>query len=177
MKRKVILYISQSLDGFIADEHFGVDWIIGNDPDFRGDYGYDAFIKGIDTVLLGYRTYHQIITELSVDQWIYKGLKSYVFTTKQLQDTKDIEFVNTDAVSLVDKLTQQQGKNIWICGGADIVNQCIKANIIDEYQITTVPVILGKGIRLFDDNNPMLRLKHKKTRIENGLTVNTYTKA
>lgn len=148
MKRKTILYIAQSLDGFIADEHYSVDWISGNDPDYKGQFGYEAFIKNIDTVLLGYRTYHQIITELSVDQWVYEGLKSYVFTTHQIKNTKDINFIDTDVTSLVDKLLQQQGKNIWICDGADIVNQCIKANIIDEYQITTAPIILGKGIRL-----------------------------
>lgn len=59
---------------------------------------------------------------------------------------------------LINKLQQENGKNIWICGGANLVNQCVKANLIDEYQITTVPVILENGIRLFEKNNYMENL-------------------
>lgn len=57
MKRKVILYISQSLDGFIADNKGSVEWISGNNEDYHCDYGYETFIKGIDTVILGANTY------------------------------------------------------------------------------------------------------------------------
>lgn len=75
MKRKVILYISQSLDGFIADSKGNVDWILGNNKEYLSDYGYETFIKDIDTVILGYNTYSQIINELSPDNWVYKDLK------------------------------------------------------------------------------------------------------
>lgn len=60
MKRKIILYISQSLDGFIADDNRSVDWILGNDEEYVSDYGYENFIKDIDTVILGATTYKQI---------------------------------------------------------------------------------------------------------------------
>lgn len=53
MKRKVVLYISQSLDGFIADSKGNVDWILGNNENYDSDYGYENFIKDIDTVILG----------------------------------------------------------------------------------------------------------------------------
>ena len=64
MKRKVILYISQSLDGFIADSKGNVDWILGNNENYDSDYGYETFIKDIDTVILGANTYKQIKNEL-----------------------------------------------------------------------------------------------------------------
>ena len=52
-----------------------VDWILGNNKEYLSDYGYETFIKDIDTVILGYNTYSQIINELSPDNWVYKDLK------------------------------------------------------------------------------------------------------
>ncbi len=42
---------------------------------------YDNFIQNIDTVIMGYNTYHQVVTELSPDTWVYKELKTFVFYT------------------------------------------------------------------------------------------------
>lgn len=78
--------------------------------------------------------------------------------------------------NLINKLQQENGKNIWICGGANLVNQCVKENLIDEYQITTVPVILGNGIRLFEENNKNIKLELKDIKEENGLIMGIYIK-
>lgn len=174
--RKTILYISQSLDGFIADKNGSVDRICGNDETYISDYGYEGFIKNIDTVVLGYNTYHQIISELSPDKWVYESFQSYVLTSKKMNDTDNIKFVNTPVTELLKKLKSEDGKDIWICGGAGIANQCIKENLIDEYHITTVPVILGRGIRLFSNSNEKIRLKMTETREENGLILAIYKK-
>lgn len=176
MNRKVILYISTSIDGFIADKTGSVSWINGQDEDYKSDYGYDNFIKNIDTVILGYNTYKQIIDELSPTEWVYKGLKSYVFTNKEIEDTTDIKFVKRDIISFIEKLKKEDGKDIWICGGANILNQLVKSDLIDEYRITTVPIILGNGIRLFDKNNRSIKLKLIKTNQENGMIENIYIK-
>lgn len=176
MKRKIILYISQSLDGFIADNEGSVDWILGNNEDYASDYGYDNFIKNIDTIILGYNTYKQIVEELSPNEWAYKGLQSYVFTEKTIKSEEEIKFVNENIISFIKKLKKENGKDIWICGGANILNQLVKENLIDEYQITTVPVILGSGIRLFEEENKKIKLELKDTKIENGLIMGRYIK-
>lgn len=176
MKRKVILYISQSLDGFIADNKGSVDWIIGNNKNYISDYGYENFIKNIDTVVLGANTYKQIKNELSPDKWVYENLQSYVFTNEKIKDIENIKYVNMNIEKLINKLKQEKGKNIWICGGANLVNQCVKANLIDEYQITTVPVILGNGVRLFEENNKKINIEFKEIKEENGLIMGIYTK-
>ncbi|HIU52287.1 MAG TPA: dihydrofolate reductase [Candidatus Merdicola faecigallinarum] len=176
MKRKVILYISQSLDGFISDNKGSVDWILGNNKEYIGDYGYNNFIKNIDTIILGANTYKQIKNELSPDKWVYEDLQSYVLTNEKIKDTINIKYVNINIKELINRLQQEKGKNIWICGGANLVNQCIKENLIDEYQITTVPVILGNGIRLFEENNKKIRLELKEIKEENGLIMGIYAK-
>lgn len=176
MSRKVILYISQSLDGFIADSKGNVDWILGNNEDYDSDYGYENFIKNIDTVILGANTYKQIKNELSPEKWVYEDLQSYVLTHEKIKDTTNIKYVNMSIKELINKLQKEKGKNIWICGGANLVNQCIKEDLIDEYQITIIPVILGSGIRLFDENNKNIKLKLKDKKEENGLILSIYTK-
>ena len=112
MKRKVILYISQSLDGFIADSKGNVDWILGNNENYDSDYGYETFIKDIDTVILGANTYKQIKNELSPDKWVYEDLQSYVLTNEKIKDTINIKYVNINIKELINRLQQEKGKNI-----------------------------------------------------------------
>lgn len=172
--RKVILYIAVSLDGFIADQNGSIDWISGNDENYLSDYGYETFIKTVDTVIMGYNTYRQINEKLSPNEWPYKGLRTYVLTSKNVSDTSEINFTSAAPTTLLEKLHKQNGKAIWICGGADVLNQLVHENLIDEYHITTIPLILGKGIRLFNDDNPTIKLNLCDSRIENGIITNIY---
>lgn len=68
-----------------------IEWILGNDKEYKSDYGYESFIKDIDTVILGYNTYSQIKNELSPDKWVYENLQSYVFTSQEIKDTSNIK--------------------------------------------------------------------------------------
>lgn len=174
MKRKVVLYISQSLDDFIADQHGNVDWILGHDEAYVSDYGYEAFTKTVDTIIMGARTYHQIKDVLSPNTWVYEDLQSYVLTHEKKSDTSNIKYVNLSIKTLIDQLMQEDGKDIWICGGSCVIDECIQENLIDEYQITTVPVILGGGIRLFKDIQKPIRLILKEIKEENGLITTIY---
>jgi len=169
MKRKVVLYIGISIDGYIADKNGGVSWLGGEDLNYEGDNGYNEFIKNIDTIVLGMNTYKQIVTELSSDIWPYSGMKSYILTHRENESTDEIEFLNEDVVSLIKRLKKEDGKDIWICGGANIVNQLVKQDIIDEYHLTLMPIILGGGIRLFDDENEAIKLHLVETKAENGM--------
>ena len=72
--RRIILFIAMSLDGYIADEKGGVGWLSDTQTEENGEDSYSHFIKEIDTVVMGWNTYHQIVTELSPGEWVYKGL-------------------------------------------------------------------------------------------------------
>ncbi|MGL4949466.1 MAG: dihydrofolate reductase family protein [Anaeroplasmataceae bacterium] len=171
--RKVVLYIAVSLDGFIADKNEGVSWIAGDNSDPSNQGSYNDFSNTIDTVILGYKTYNQIITELSVDKWIYDDKKTYVLTSKNITDKHNIYFKN-NLIKLINDLKQDNGKNVWICGGASIVNQLRDYNLIDQYIITVVPTILGEGIKLFENKNYSLNLKLVSTKSYNGFVDLVY---
>lgn len=172
--RKVVLFIAMSLDGYIADENGKVDWLVGENPETEAVDTYSEFIKNVDTVIMGWNTYHQVVTELSPDEWIYKDLQSYVITHRKLNNTDNVNFTDESPSEIVKKLKLQEGKDIWVCGGATIIHQLIEENLIDEYYITLIPTLLGKGIRLFKNSNQEIKLKLIKTQSYNGMTDLVY---
>lgn len=169
--RKVVLYIAVSLDGYIADVDGGVAWLDSNGSDTDS---FSRFIKTIDTVILGYKTYHQIATELSPDDWVYHGKKSYVITHRDIESTDEIIFTNKNVCELVKELKALNGKDIWICGGAIIANVLMKHNLIDKYQLSIIPIILGDGIRLFDSQMSQIKLTLTSSTSNNGMAEVIY---
>ena len=175
--REVVLFLAMSLDGYLADPQGKVDWISGQEADCPEDQdSYTEFVKGIDTVILGWRTYEQIVTELSPGEWVYAGLLSYVITHRQIPAQEEIIFTDTDPCRLVRELKEKQGKNIWICGGAQVIRQLMREDLIDVYHLSVIPAILGKGIRLFPELENERKLKLTKTSTSNGITELIYTR-
>lgn len=178
--RKVILFIAMSLDGYIADSGGGVDWLGGQDSD--NDSGseekdmYSEFIKGIDTILMGWNTYHQITTELSPTEWIYGDCTTYVITHRKMDATKQIRFTEEPPTDLLRRLKAEAGKDIWICGGANLVCQFLREDLIDQYYISVIPTLLGSGIRLFGNMEKEIKLRLQGTQTYNGITDLIYTR-
>ncbi|MDQ0174984.1 dihydrofolate reductase family protein [Bacillus chungangensis] len=175
MSRKVVLYIAISMDGYIADEHGNINWIERHVETLEEDYHYETFFSKIDTVILGRKTYDQIVNELSPNAYPYKGTKSYVLTSKKEENQEEIAFVNEDVIELVSKLKKETGKDIWIVGGSQIAMSLVKENMIDEYQIAIIPVLLGKGIPLFTPFNKEIGLRLKSVDAKNGIIYTKYT--
>lgn len=148
--RKVTLFIAMSVDGFIATENGDVNWLTGEQSGQNDTQSYDEFIKEVDTVVMGYKTYHQLKTELSPNEWPYANCQTYVITSKHLANESNIIFTSKDPSSLVSELRQKQGKTIWICGGSQVIQPLIADGLIDEYYLNVIPTILGSGIRLFN---------------------------
>lgn len=176
--RNVVLYIAMSLDGYIADKNGGVGWLSGENPDGDDMQSYAGFIETVDTVILGYKTYRQIVTELSPGSWIYSGKTSYVLTHRKEASTDEIRFTDMSPAQLIANLKAQpeSDKDIWVCGGADIVTQMMDGNLIDRFHITVIPTILGEGIRLFQRREKGLinRLRLVSTAAYNGLVDLVY---
>ena len=172
--RKVMIYIAMSLDGYIADKNGSVSWLGGDGSDKDNFGSYPEFIETVDTVILGYNTYNQVVTELSPDVWPYEGKETYVLTHRDCVNQPGITFSSQKVVDLLSKLKEEQKRNIWICGGASIVNQVLQAHMADEITVSVMPVLLGDGIRLFYKKEFNQNLKHIYTRNYNGIVDLTY---
>lgn len=168
--RDTILFIAMSLDGFIADRSGGVSWLTGQIKQEENIDVYSTFVRDIDTVIMGWNTYHQIVTELSPVKWVYSDLTSYVCTHREIPATERIIYTQNDPCILVKKLKEKEGKNIWICGGSNIIHQLMKEDLIDCYYISVIPTILGDGIRLFGIMNKEMKLQLVKAQTYNGIT-------
>lgn len=179
--REVTLFIAMSLDGYIADANGKVDWLEGQGDGISTIDTFAAFAEEIDTVIMGWNTYHQIVTELSPEEWVYRDFTTYVITHKDASSAKvfsaeKIHFTATDPAALLQQLKTETGKGIWICGGANIAQQCIKANLIDRYYITMIPTLLGSGIRLFGAGKTEKKLRLLQTQSYDGMVDLVYTR-
>lgn len=172
--RTVTLYIAMSLDGYIADRNGTVDWLHGQSSDAENIDTYSDFVKNIDTVVMGWNTYHQIATELSPEEWVYQELTSYVITHRELPSTENIKFVQDNPCKIVRKLKQEQGKGIWLCGGSNVIQPLLQNDLIDEYYISVIPVILGSGIRLFEEIPNEIKLRLVRSQTYNGIMELVY---
>lgn len=174
--RKIVLFIAMSLDGYIADSTGGVSWLNGQDENAENIDTYSSFVKNVDTVMMGWNTYHQVVTELSPSEWVYSNLESYVITHRDIPSTDEIIFTGEAPCSLARRLAQKEGKDIWICGGADLIHQLMQEKLIDIYYISIIPVILGNGIRLFGTMESEEKLRLIKTQAYNGIIDLVYEK-
>ncbi len=170
--RNVVVYIACSLDGFIAKEDKDVSWLGGDNSDPNNMGSYDEFFNSVDTVILGYKTYEQIVNELSIDVWPYEGKKSYVITNRKIKNKEDIYFTDK-LVDTIKDLKRTEGSDIWICGGASIVNQLLELDMVDKLCISVMPIMLGNGIRLFTSLKEMF-LKLVSTTNYNGIVDLVY---
>lgn len=156
MNRKVILYIATSADGYIAKPGDDLNFlsIVQRDGE---DYGYGDFIKTIDTVILGRKTYDWVMTQ--VPEFPHADKETYVVTRNKRGDVGKTQFYTGSLKELIAGLKVLPGKNIFIDGGAEIVHALMKDGLIDEFIISVIPVFVGAGTRLFNDGRPEQRLE------------------
>lgn len=162
--RKLLLNLTTSLDGFIADRDGGIDWIQPFPEDAEVPSGYLELIASVDTLVVGRATYESSLT-LEGGTEVFEGRRVVVFTSRtDLAPRDDVEFVHTDAIAFVENLRRQPGGTIWLYGGGQLATALAAAGLIDEYLIVVQPVLLGNGIRLWQSGLPAIRLHLTGTR-------------
>lgn len=144
--RQIRLYIAASIDGYIARSDGAIDWLSMVEKAGE-DYGYNDFIKSIDTTLMGYQTYAHVLT---FGKFPYPGLQNYVFSRQaRPADGNPVAFISEDPAAFVRRLKEQPGGDIWLIGGGQINTLLLNAGLIDELILSIIPIILGEGIPLF----------------------------
>ena len=151
MERKTIVYIAASLDGYIAKP--GDDLSFLSTVQLPGeDYDYGDFIKTVDTVIVGRKTYEWVMTQVAA--FPHADKESYIITRTARPAIGKTTFYTGNLKDLVLSLKSRPGKNIFIDGGAEVVNALLQDMLIDEFIISIIPVLVGDGVRLLQDGRP-----------------------
>jgi dihydrofolate reductase len=147
MNRKVILYIAMSLDGFIAKPDGDISFL--SEVELEGeDYGYSAYLETVDAVILGRKTYEKILS-MGIDK-PYGEREIFVLTHNPKPGTNKLTYYSGSLPKLISSLKSKSGKNIYCDGGAETVQRLLQDDLIDEFFISIIPILLGDGISLFN---------------------------
>lgn len=140
-------YTAMTLDGFLADEHDSLDWLLGQPQDEDGPHNYDEFIADIGAIAMGATTYEWIHAHHgATDGWVYEQ-PCWVFTHRELPRIDgDIRFVSGDVAPVhAEMASVAAGRGVWIVGGGDLAGQFADAGLLDEMITYIAPATVGAG--------------------------------
>lgn len=175
MSKKNSVFIATSIDGFIADKNDGIDWLHSIPNPDNDDMGYLEFNKEIDALVMGRRTFE---TVLGFDfDWPYKK-PVFVLSNKLKEIPKSHKgkafLVNGTLTEILNKIHRKGFNKLYIDGGTTI-SSFLKADLIDEMILTTIPILLGGGSSLFTELPNELNFELIKTKTYlNQITQNHY---
>lgn len=155
-ERRLYLYIAASLDGYIARPDGDISWLSSVETPGE-DYGYGRFIEQIDTVILGRKTYEKV-QSLGVPL-PHSDKNVYVLSSQPRPPAGSLRFYKGPVAQLLAEIRTQPGKHIFCDGGAEVIRQLLQAGLVDDIILSTIPVLLGEGIRLFQGGVPEMPLQ------------------
>ncbi|HET7441853.1 MAG TPA: dihydrofolate reductase family protein [Terriglobales bacterium] len=168
---KASVFIGTSLDGFIARHNGEFDFL----PEAGGEpHGYDEFIAGVDTIVIGRKTFE---TVLGFKSWPYGKKRVVVLSSRPLDLGRvqgKVEQMSGPPAEIVAQLAASGARHAYIDGGVTIQN-FLRAGLIQRLIITRVPVLIGEGIPLFGPLEQDIRLRHVGTKqYKSGLVTSEY---
>jgi len=148
----VILYIATSLDGYIAKMDHDISWL--SHVEVKGeDYGYQQFFDGVSAVIMGNSSF-QVIKDFA--DWPYADKQCFVAShSPDITPNDSVTFI-TDPAATIKQLKVSAEGNIWLLGGANLADSLLRLDLVDELILSTIPILLGNGIRLFNAPLPEL---------------------
>lgn len=159
------VFCATSLDGYLAGPDGELEWLESRGEQ-AGDTGYDAFFAGVDALLLGRGTYEKVLT---FGEWPYGGKLVLVLSSTLGGDDERVEVVRS-----LDEADARLEGDVYVDGGVTIT-ACLAAGLVERLVVTQVPVLLGRGIRLFGELPAEVALEHVATRVLGaGLVQSTY---
>jgi dihydrofolate reductase len=167
-RRNVIVHIATSADGYIARSDGDLEWLTSR-PAPEGFYGMNAFMKSIDTMLLGRKTYD---VSLRMGAKFDSTSRTIVFSSHPppADVPPGVKFVDGPVGPFVSRLREQPGKDIWLMGGGELIASFLDEQAIDEFVISVVPVFIGDGIPLIARRHRQVPLDlHSVERFDDGL--------
>lgn len=166
------VFIATSMDGYIAREDGAIDWL----PTYGDeDYGYHAFFRTVDALVMGRNTYELVRT---FGEWPYGEKPLVVLSSRgvdippELEGT--VEPMSGTPTEVVERLAARGYEHLYIDGGKT-VQRFLAEGLIDRMIITRIPVLIGAGIPLFGAVPRDIPLRHVRTNsYPNGLVQSEY---
>ncbi|HKN07370.1 MAG TPA: dihydrofolate reductase family protein [Thermoplasmata archaeon] len=162
---KASVFIATSVDGFIARQDGGLDWLPANGGE---PHGYEEFMATVDAIVIGRKT---LETVLAYDSWPYEKKPvialSATLTEVKVPDDAVCEIMSGPPHQIVARLEKRGVKHIYVDGGVTI-RGFLEAGLIQHLTITRVPILLGSGIPLFGVLPHDIRLEHLATQSYSG---------
>jgi dihydrofolate reductase len=139
---RYVYYLAVSLDGFIAEPDGGVDWL----NDFHGEYGISDFFRSIDAMVMGRKTYEVALKLGGVPK---SEARTIVLSRKLKSAGKNAEVWRGTVTALAKDLAARKAKRVWVMGGGITASSFLDEGLLDEIEVTTMPIVLGEGIPMF----------------------------
>lgn len=139
---EVVYYVATSLDGYIATADGGVDWLMPFQASGL-DYGYADFLRSVDGLVMGRRTYDQV---QEFGDWPYTDKLCRVVTSRPLERAQQGVAVASGPEEAVKSLGVER---VWLVGGTELLSGFRQAGLVSEYCVSVMPVVLGAGVPLF----------------------------
>ncbi|GAA4192130.1 dihydrofolate reductase family protein [Microbispora amethystogenes] len=186
--RKLVYYVGVSIDGYIAGpggefDFFPMEdtlaWIIDEYPEtvpshMRAQMSLEAPNRRFDTVVMGRGTYQPALDAGVTSP--YAHLRQYVVSTSTQIGDPQVELVRSDPIGLVRRLKQEEGGDIWLCGGGTLAGALLPE--IDELIVKSYPVVAGDGISAFTGAfRPTPFTPARSRSFGSGTTVTWYDRA
>ena len=144
-KRKIIVNIATSADGFIARPDGDLDWLTNRRAP-KGFYGLPEFARSVDAKILGRKTFD---LSLKMGASFGKEETHYVFSRRPPASVPaGVEFVTQSIGAFAERVRNEAGKNVWMMGGGGIIGAFLDEGAIDEFIVTVIPTFIGEGIPL-----------------------------
>lgn len=138
-----------TLDGFLADEHDSLAWLLKQDFSDDGPGSFTEFMPTVGAQVMGATTYEWVLDH-EKGKWTYEA-PTFVFTHRDLEPVDDtIRFVSGDPAEHREAIEAAAGsKDVWMVGGGDLAADFAAAGMLDEVIVAIAPVTLGSGRPLF----------------------------
>lgn len=160
-----IVYIATSIDRFIARSDGSLDWLSdpNAEPDEEPTKMWDAFIASIDHIVMGRNTFEKV---LEFGFWPYEGTPLTVVSKTLTEIPERLEgkarISSLEPTALLQQLAEEGCRKVYVDGGLTI-QSFLRLDLIDEMVLTTLPILLGKGVPLFGENEIETNWEHSDT--------------
>lgn len=162
------MMLAVSLDGFIEGPNGEYDWCLTDQ-----DYGMNAFFQRADTVFFGRKSYELFLRE--GQDWM-PPMKHYVFSNSMHKAPEGALLVGGNLKQAVEQIKNERGKDIWMFGGASLIESFMNEGLIDELILAVHPILLGGGKPLFHGIKDRIQLELVSSKqYDTGLVSVHYT--